>query len=104
MTMTIITPALTPKQWDANDPASVGPRRTLDSATALFGADCLHPLAALCLHGQPFGVTQEDVSLVRFAGAALTRFGNLLGAGPPPEIERFEQLAAKLAALLPPPA
>ena len=94
MTDTTITPALTRKQWDATDPASVGPRRMLDGATALFGTDGLHPLAALCLHGQPFGFTQEDVDACRSADdEEWAKWQPQLAA-----------LAEKIAALLPPAA
>lgn len=52
-----------------------------------------HALAALCLHGQPFGFTQEDVELLRRSAE------NELSGG---TAERLSGLADRIAALLPP--
>lgn len=61
-----------------------------------------HPLAALCLHGQPFGFTWEDVdameAVYRRVIASPEPFGEQLAAA----IERVHDLADRLAALLPP--
>ena len=50
-------------------------------------------MAALCLHGQPFGFTQEDVALL----------GDLaMIAGTPMYGEMARSLASRIQALLPP--
>ena len=51
-----------------------------------------HACAALCLYGQPFGFTQEDV-------AGLLDFEDEVGPG---TFETIKYLAARIAALLPP--
>ena len=64
-------PALTPEEWaielaqeDAHGWPVGDPR-----ARVGFDGDSWHPklhaLAALCLHGQPFGFTREDVAFLR---------------------------------------
>lgn len=59
-----------------------------------------HALAALALHGQPFGFTREDEALVReMEGSEWDRL--------PPEMyreyaQRIRSLATRIAALLPP--
>lgn len=56
-----------------------------------------HAIAALSLHGQPFGFTREDVALLRdMAGDYEGRNGYF------PEGQRLLSLADRLAALLPP--
>lgn len=71
-----------------------------------------HKLAALCLHGQPYGFTQADVTELRGLAmlyASVSRLA-LMGAHPEShgltEVERREawadSLASRLAALLPP--
>lgn len=50
-----------------------------------------HTLAALALHGQPFGFTREDVEALRNLVADLH-----------PNSEPFHSLAARIEALLPP--
>lgn len=71
------------------------------------GPDCvipagaLHALAALALHGQPFGFTWEDVDLLR--RAAEDAGVGLYGEEERAEAGRdFSALAARIAALLPP--
>jgi hypothetical protein len=95
--MTEIVPALTPEEWTEA-------RKVLEGGTSLdvtawlsFGPDAnltrrqQHATASLCLYGQPYGFTQEDVELV------------LYGDDGPEDMAARRILAAKLAALLPPP-
>ena len=52
----VILPALTPEEWEAF--------AAKDERRGAAGADDpreRHALAAKCLHGQPFGFTEEDV-------------------------------------------
>lgn len=53
-----------------------------------------HALAALALHGQPFGFTREDVAALQMAIGYDPTTGHLS--------EALESLAARIAALLPP--
>lgn len=111
-----ITPALTAAEWSGEEGLLIGTgspklghwvelergddgvefdfsRTPLGSTSFTVGGDDRHKVAALCLHGQPFGFTREDVNLLN---AVLTR-GPDLG-----EPERIAALAARIAALLPP--
>lgn len=58
-----------------------------------------HALAALCLYGTPNGFTHEDVGLLYDVVERADRLGLL--NDPRPELQ---SLAARLAALLPPPS
>jgi len=60
-----------------------------------FDGDDRHALAALCLHGQPFGFTWEDVDLLQEAAIK----GRSVTDGPDPD---FWGLADRIEALLPP--
>lgn len=109
-----ITPALTPEQWKELEPtvhlSGTEPWGALDLGTHGFFVDegkrlslgsspdedtsltpeNRHIIAAVCLYGERFGFTQEDVNMLR---------------DPHPDAEYFAQLArfaAKIAALLPP--
>lgn len=53
-----------------------------------------HALAALCLHGQPFGFTREDVELLRAVADAIQY--------DPTEDRVLRSLAKRIEALLPP--
>lgn len=55
-----------------------------------------HCLAALCLHGQPYGFTWADVELIRYA------LGLVHGAGDWEDAKVLDSLADRIAALLPP--
>lgn len=57
-----------------------------------------HGIAALCLHGQPFGFTREDVKLLR-EGIVHEQAEYL-----PVEATRISDLADRIEALLPPDA
>jgi hypothetical protein len=78
----------------------------LDTKTGIGGADNIqrpHALAALCLYGQPFGFTHEDVAalwdLHGMALNAIDERGDLEDASVPP---RAAAAIAKIEALLPP--
>jgi hypothetical protein len=52
----------------------------------------LHAVAALCLHGQPFGFTWDDVAMLREEGSV----------GYPETGRKLRDLADRIEALLPP--
>lgn len=54
-----------------------------------------HALAALAMHGQPFGITTEDVR-------ALRRAADDVAERTPDDAARLRDLAARFASLLPP--
>lgn len=89
-----IQPALTAEGW--SEALAYGNPRQIDSVFELADPDTCHYIAALALHGQPFGFTWEDVDLLRDYAVmddhADIRFGygDILG------------LADRIAALLPP--
>lgn len=80
-------PALTPEQW-----ADFRARGNDDSYEWPLDND--HATAALCLYGQPFGFTREDLTCLRYVMASLDHHGI-----PQPCLE---SLADRIAALLPP--
>lgn len=113
-----VTPALTPEEWatktrNGSDPAYF-PVRTIKLAeysdaegvwnsltlkgqggAVLVNHPDLHALAALALHGQPFGFTREDVSDLLW----------IRGTHPDIDLgERMTSLANRIEALLPPEA
>lgn len=113
-----IAPALTPEEWEStgfqqgdnadveldvrNGMLFVEARRVAADGTdeycpAVFRAR-RHALAALALHGQPFGFTREDIELLR-AAVILERWEAVPDAD---EMEKLRALAARIAALLPP--
>ena len=118
---TTVRPALTPEEWEAEKRPQYwradrpcirteydGLRVELDDVSTgepeLFGsvlvpAEDRHALAALALHGQPFGFTRKDVALLRSI-AHNRGLGAAIG-GPQPD-EQLRDLAARIAALLPP--
>lgn len=59
-----------------------------------------HALAALALHDQPFGFTQEDVDVLAMAGDE--GFAGYISDGD--HYAHLRSIAARIAALLPPPA
>jgi hypothetical protein len=89
-----IESALTPEQW-----ADVSDLSWWAAALARSSEDpdinsvpSRHHLAALCLHRQPFGFTQEDVMMLEDLAVAL------------PDTYSIASLADRIAALLPPEA
>jgi hypothetical protein len=108
-------PALTAEEWNPqphDDIEYTGPR--IDDhgdAVAWIEADDLwlpenrdgemivdrrHALAALALHGQPFGFTWDDVVAAKEAAFELRMMQNR------PAADRLDDLANRIASLLPP--
>lgn len=106
-----IKPALTPKKWALLEDSGF-----LSVSISLVVADFINgdlevsapdnivkaedrlPLTALCLHGQPFGFTHEDVRDLEDA-ASRVEYEDHMQA---PLAARLDDLAARIAALLPP--
>lgn len=82
-----IAPAIAPQEWAIY----LGMPKLVDR---LLPIGQRHGVAALALHGQPFGFTWEDVDYIRMATT------------PPGDWRRQDdtlmRIAAKIAALLPP--
>lgn len=82
-----------------------GSETTIDMSTNRIGR---HAVAAAALYGEPFGLTREDVALIR--EAALEVFENEYAVHNDPDGDRassakqvrFASLAARIEALLPP--
>lgn len=104
-----IKPAMSPEEWKQGETGDGQvfrtPRSWVSDPDALWVSDeshgstrvkDRHATAALCLHGQPFGFTWEDVSLLRdeAASAADRDMGGMYRA--------LNNLADRIAALLPP--
>lgn len=109
MTEATVAPALTAEEWaDAieDEPDTVLCMYSEAGSNCLEGVDFIdhrpHVIAALALHGQPFGFTRGDVELVRDC------IGMEWDRGERGEMDalekRLESLAARIAALLPPEA
>lgn len=115
---TTIPPALTPEEWAHPDMyverdgfyvyaprGIIGPVvGATDSSGGVGLGQIQHAVAALCLYGQPFGFTQEDVALLR-AAVIYEPYGF---CDEPRDIdadatERLARVTAKVAALLPAP-
>ena len=60
-----------------------------------------HALAALCLHGQPFGFTREDAAAARVTARFLSMAPGMQGEAND-DIERLRSMAQRIEALLPP--
>ena len=87
-------PALTKEEWDRQRGLvyDVGPEREWSGRP--------HGLAALCLHGQPFGFTREDVKVLsRASEYALRQWGPVVAGQ---DIAMLSSLADRIEALLPP--
>ena len=97
-----IKPALTPQDWERRE-VDRPPRAITDrngvlkvhgiGTSVIIPDEFRHPLAALCLDGQSYGFTQDDVELIE-----------LFARGDPSEYIRAEcrSLANRIAALLQP--
>ena len=98
-----IRPALTPEEWaDALAwPHGLKDYLVRPAERIGYGDDApsdLHRVAALALHGQPFGFTREDVTLLR---ESRTEFAASLRASDT-DLDLLDSLAARIEALLPP--
>lgn len=102
--MSEIKPALTPEQWaSATKYALVG--RAADHVLAESGPHSWlepHEVAALALHGQPFGFTWEDVDALELVYRRVLRVPEPLGEDGAAAVERLHSHVARLASLLPP--
>lgn len=103
-----VSPALTPEEWADFDGKTSGDIRVthyLDDGRSgnevamLIPVDAKLAVAALCLHGQPFGFTWEDVDMLREEHDAHA-LGCMSTLGDPPC--KFLALADRIQALLPP--
>jgi hypothetical protein len=110
-----IRPALSAEQWAARewetalydedgyqrDEMSVSLDDTIleVNGSPVFYEPHRHPLAALALHGMPFGFTREDVVHLE---AIDDRLGQEWGGHPHPHTPFLRGLLARIAALLPP--
>lgn len=93
--MSEIQPALTPENWET----SPDDQKHLRYKTTYFGD--LHAVAALALHGQPFGFHPNDVDeLRRWADIARDASDDSEQAGV--DAVRLDSIADRIAALLPP--
>ena len=92
-------PALTPEEWSsrrAHRPWGVLFNALDDASFSALGPDGKHVAAALCLDGQRYGFTWEDVDLLR-NGLIYEQHEYM-----PHTIPFFNDLANRIAALLPP--
>ncbi|HXE84704.1 MAG TPA: hypothetical protein VN513_15365 [Gemmatimonadales bacterium] len=106
-----VRPALTREQWAALviDP-ELGPQIPItDGSPSLmipFQAGDYHGLAALALHGQPFGFTREGLFALREVMANFRAFASTAGEFGNQLIAQYGDAAQreidKIAALLPP--
>jgi hypothetical protein len=102
-TNTEITPALTAEEWeralrDDGDGAVVNTHtgEILGCWAEYMAGDTNHALAALALHGQPFGFTYADVGNIRMAAEIIAETSSRRAGG------LLLDIAARVAALLPP--
>jgi hypothetical protein len=97
--------ALSDEEWRAGKVARAGEGASLlcdESAVLAFSSwegamlqgDMRLAAAALCLHGQPFGFTHDDVELLRYIASGMLDY----------DYEPVQDLADRIEALLPPRA
>jgi hypothetical protein len=106
-----ITPALTPEEWRSfEERGEIRGESFQFSSQSLDVLGARHKVAALALHGWPFGFTHDDVAVLddtlawtdRLAQEA-ERDGNESMAEERRErVERLSSLRTRIAALLPP--
>ena len=95
-----IKPALTAEEWASDTPIDDN-TQTIVGGRLYFAGRLIHDmdrhaLAALCLHGQTYGFTREDVELLRESD----RIHQV--NSPPEERGPYADLADRIEALLPP--
>lgn len=105
-----IPPALSAEEWGEVQSWGDSDRRRL-LADACYAADLAdigrpkpsHALAALCLYGQPFGFTAEDVAVLKQLSADKAATFRKIGLEwCLRESDALASLASRIAALLPP--
>lgn len=84
------------KNWLHEGPT---PGPTLVGELPYIGSEDKHLVAALCLHGQPFGFTWEDVEGLRSVAAYLAHMKATDGVI---DADGVLSIAARIEALLPP--
>ena len=93
-------PALTPEEWsNASDP-DIWPG-LLYEKSYLWGKERPQAVAAMCLRGQPFGFTWEDVKLLIDA-ANVYELGYTDEGGVDRPNRELRDLADRIGSLLPP--
>jgi len=105
--MSEIKPALTPEEWasvfdDEGCPVFMLPHNyepDNDVKVRLCGRSRL-PVAAACLHEQPFGFTREDVELLHNVVSAV--WASMLSDAASEESVKLNSIADRIEALLPP--
>lgn len=100
--MSEIKPALTPEEWQRQQvEREEHATSTVWESARFLGAEYLdaHAVAALALHGQPFGFTWEDIATLDIAVGATAA---LQAHGWEQEAAHLKTLRARIAALLPP--
>lgn len=108
-----VKPALTPEQWAKqgknHDPFHIREDGALVITGVLVTPGQRNRLAALCLYGQPFGFSQEDVEALRLLASALLAEATgdwEFTVGGSAELHgaqrRAQSLAERISALLPP--
>ena len=88
--------ALTSEEWEEHRKLRFGG----GPLWALYQGYLDHAVAAICLKGKPYGFTREDVEMLEFRSKECdcTSFDNGL---PHTEGDKWRDLAARIAALLP---
>ena len=111
-----IAPALTPEEWGGDLIDVIGGfgghvswgQGIVDIRSTLPPERFRHALAALALHGQPFGFTREDVGVLREDAALWATRADFYGLltvahqACMTEYRKRVSLAARIEALLPP--
>ena len=92
--------------WQAVSIQSDGRVATSDTEGFAASGDMRHALAALCLHGQPFGFTQYDVNCLRVVATYSRTIGDAFLHHPDgsSRANKLDDLADRIEALLPPKA
>lgn len=91
-----IKPAMTPEQW--KQARRYPPGVVYGFSGEDEGVMDRHRMAALCLYGQPFGFTREDVAQLHDWAYGCEEYGDRRS------VPILRSLAARIAALLPPEA
>lgn len=88
-----VKPAMTPEQWQHVAAVGMNASVTIDPQF-----HSVHTVAALALHGQPFGFTREDVEFLR----GMVDSDTNPDTAPVEANAALDSLATRIEALLPP--